>query len=271
MRTPNRFFKKYLIILVIVVGLIVLNIYIIPGKIQGTFYNFGGKLLGIFYDAAYDISQSNLGTFWNSFWAGQIIKENRELKFENINLLDNLAQLEQLELENKILREQLKINIPDDTKLLPVKIYSINRTGLASTIVINKGSKDSLKKSLAVISGGNVLVGVINEVFENSAIILRLDDPRSRINVRVSSDDVIGTAQGGVGVNQVVLDFITNKDLIKQGDLIVTGGLDALPAGLLVAKVNKVELKGGSLFKSVRADLLSDYFSSPTLFVLVNK
>ncbi len=197
----------------------------------------------------------------------KIIDENARLYRENLSLRELTALSRKLERENETLREQLKIASGREQKLIMAKIFAVNRGDLISVTFIDKGSRDGIEPSMPVIASGNVVVGLISQVFENSSRVIILDDPRLATAVRVGGQETLGSTRGKAG-GQIALELITNKDPVKEGDLVVTSGLDNFPEGLLVGRVTLVKLQGGDLFKKVDASLLFDLSLGPNLFVL---
>lgn len=258
----NIYRKRYLIILLIVVVVFLIE-------------NVSGNLLG---GAVFDLFQRP-GSWavekfgWLSRFSrglagyGKIVEENAQLRQENLTLLGKTALLEKLEAENKLLREQLKVGGGRERNLVMAKIFALNRSDLVSVVLIDKGSRDGIQPSMPVIAGGNVAVGLIKEVFENSSVVIMLDDPRVVTAVRVGDQRILAGARGKTG-GEIALELITNKDPVKENDLVVTGGLDSFPEGLLAGRVKSVQLEGGDLFKKVEATLLFDLSLGPNLFVL---
>lgn len=201
----------------------------------------------------------------------KVVNENSALLEENAKLTGELAELQKIERENELLRKQLNLSPVTKNQFLLAKIISVTHNSI-STIIIDKGSQNGIKKSMAVISSGNIFVGVVEEVFNNYSVVWLTDDPRLSISVRVNNGtEIIGSARGILGdFGKITLDSITNKDPVENGNLVVTSGLDYLPEGLAVAKIESVELKGGSLFKNVKAQIIFNISSGPDLFVILH-
>jgi rod shape-determining protein MreC len=207
--------------------------------------------------------------FKDLFSVAEIRPENDKLKNENIDLLEKTAEIDELRRENESLRNQLNVSSRKKHDLLIADAFGLERSGISSTMIIDKGSTDGVKESMAVVAGGNVLAGVVQEVFSGYSKVRLLDDPRSEISVRIGDSQVVGGAKGLVGAG-IFLDFVTNKDLINVGDLIITSGIDKLPESLLVGKISDVDLRGGNLFKKVNANLLFNISMTQKVFVILN-
>jgi rod shape-determining protein MreC len=245
-------------------GVIFLNNYVLNNFLQNLLYRAVSKP-GIFLSEMLGKVSKYGGSFFNR---GAVVKENDELKKENNVLLGGIAELESLKRENDFLRNELEVAPRLDSKLLIVEIFSVQKNGLFSTALINKGRANGVEKSMAVITSGNILAGTISEVFENSALVLLIDDPRSAVSVRFQGSNILAEAKGnlqdGLKINE-----ITYQEEIKEGDMIVTSGLDGLKESLLVGRVSEVKAGSGGLFREVIAKPLFDLSLGSDLFVIL--
>lgn len=198
----------------------------------------------------------------------EIIKENVRLREGNNSLLGYIAEIENLKRENELLRNELKIAPKLKSRLLMVDIFNIQKSALSSTALINKGEADGVKKSMAVTAGGNILIGVIDEVFENSARALLLDDPRLVISVRVQGTDVVAETRGELR-NSFKIDLVTHKEEVEEGVILITSGLDGLKESLLVGRVSKVKSGSGGLFREITGEPLFDLSLGSGVFVIL--
>ncbi len=256
--------RKILLIAFIIMSVIFLNNYVLDNFLQNEFYRaVSGP--GIFLSEALGKVSKYGGSFFNR---GAIVRENDELKKENNVLLGRFAELENLKRENDFLRNELKVAPRLDSRLLIVEIFSVQKNGLFSTALINKGKADGVEKSMAVITSGNILAGAISEVFDNSALVLLINDPRSTVSVRFQGSNIIaetkGDLQNGLKINEV-----TYQEEIKEGDMIVTSGLDGLKESLLMGRVSDVKSGSGGLFRDIVAKPLFDLSLGSDLFVIL--
>jgi rod shape-determining protein MreC len=259
--------KKYLIVVFIIAVVYLGNRFLLKNYLQDLVYTIA-RGPGTFFSQKFEkASQYGKALFERS----AIISEDEELKKENLALSGQLSTLGSVERENDALRSQLGVSARKNQQFVLANIFSVDRSGLSSTIMIDKGARDGIKRSMAVIAGGNVLAGIIGEVFDDHSKVILLDDPRSSVSVRIGGQGVIGNARGIASQNgKVVLDLVTDTDQVQEGDLVVTSGLDNVPESLLVGRVDKVELKGGNLFKNVEASMLFDLSLGSNLFVILN-
>ncbi len=254
---------KILFVIFIVVIVIFLNKYVLNDFLQDSLYGAVSKP-GIFLSEALNKVPKYGGSFFNR---GAIIKENNRLKEENNVLLGRVAESEGLKRENDFLRNELGVAPRLAGKLLLVEIFSVQKNGLYSTALINKGRADGIEKSMAVITSGNILAGIVSETFENSALVLLINDPRSAVSVRFQGTNVLAEARGDLQ-NGLKVGEVTYQEEIKEGDMVVTSGLDGLKEALPVGRVSKV-VSGGGLFREVVAKPLFDLSLGSNLFVIL--
>ncbi len=260
----RNFYKKYFIIAIIVTGIVFLNNYLLGNFLQEMFYKIIVKP-GIFINKNLPV----LSEFSNGFFKSQeLVNESVRIKEENNALRGELARLENMKRENQFLRDELGVARRLDEDLMIAQIFNIQRSALTSTALINKGARDGIEKSMPLIAAGNILVGKVDQVFENSALVLLIDDPRVKISGRIQESRTLVNTKGRLQ-NQLGLDLVATSDEVNEGDMVVTSGLDGLPEALLIAKVTKVETPSGVLFKTVTAHPLFDPSLGSSLFVIL--
>ena len=104
------------------------------------------------------------------------------------------------------------------------------------SVLLNVGARDGIVDGWATMDGLG-LVGRISGVGKNTARVLLLTDPSSRIPVTVQPS---GQRAMLMGDNSALpqLGFVEDPDLIRAGDRVVSSGDGGLfPAGLLVGEV----------------------------------
>lgn len=236
-----------------IIGFVVLVTFLL----LGSFY-FWGDGIDTFLSGAYE-KNGHVAIRWLSHSARIINglpdligteEKLSHLESENADLESKLARLSSVENENAFLREALKI--PSITKLNPViaGVFSAINAPDGHFLLLNRGSKDSIRVDDGVISEKGVLIGKIDQVFENHARAMIVTDIGFKTTVLAQESNVSGIAQG-VLHSGIIIDFIAENEEIKEGDMIITAGNDFLPAGLIIGEVQTVEQETGSLFKKV--------------------
>ncbi len=259
----KKFYKKFFLTLFLVLLIIFFNNYVFKNFLGNLVYRIAGKP-GIFITTRL-MKFSGYDRFLRT---QKVIEENDKLKEENNALLGGAVEVEVLKRENAILRQELGVAARLSGRLLLIKIFNIERSPVSSTALINKGSLDGVHKSMPIIIGGNIFVGVIDQVFESSSSILLVDDPRAKISVRIKDSNILGNTRGQLQ-GKFGIDLLTSKDEAKEGDLLVTNGLDGLPEALIVGMIDKVESAGSGLFKKVKAKTMFDPSLGSDLFLIL--
>jgi len=255
---------KILLLVFVVTGTVFLNNYFLGKFLQNLFYRMAAEP-GIFFTR----ELGKLSKYGRGFLNTRaVIGENEKLREENHVLLGQAAELEGLERENEFLRNELEVAAKLQSQLQLAEIFSIQRNAVSSTALINKGEKDGVKKSMAVITSGNILTGVVSEVFDNSALILLLDDPRSVVSVRFQNSDVLAETRGDLQ-NKFKIDQVTHQEEVGEGDTIITSGLDGLKKSLLVGRVSKVGTGNEGLFQDIEGRPMFDLSLGVEVFVIL--
>jgi len=185
-----------------------------------------------------------------------IIEENDALKEERDRLLVEISRLNKADEENRELRALLDFS--ERERQTPVMAHVLAQTPQAGrhTILLDKGSDSGLSEDMPVIVGNSILIGKILSVQEKASLALLLTDTRSHVGGLVENDDrTVGVVQGIRGLSLEMRLIPQNQD-IQPDDLVVTSGIEPLvPRGLVLGKVQSVEVEERNPFK--RATIVS--------------
>lgn len=211
---------------------------------------FQGPVRNLFFVASYPISnifmQSGKGIhsfFVVLFNANATKNENVVLKRERESLFSEIATLRDGLKTNRDLEIALKANEGRNFKILSAKIIGINLA--RDSIIIDKGSEDSVKEDMPVVSNQNVAYGRVFKVHQNFSEVILISAQDSAVDVKIQSSDlaqkVIYGVLRGMGSQGVYLDLVGSELQIKEGDVLVTSGLEGLfPGNLLIGRISRV-------------------------------
>lgn len=213
----------------------------------------------------YNLSQGFGGFYGNWLAKRNLLAENESLKQQLAAQTIDQAQVNSLKEENELLKKELNFVEENKYKYVAAKITSGVSDPLSQTIIINRGAKDGVTKGLAVIAAAGVFVGKVSEVHDDYSKVLLITDSTSRVAATVQNvDHTAGLIEGQYGLSFAMTNIPQNQE-IKEGDLIVTSGLEGqIPKNLLIAKVDRVEVVESEIFKTamlspiVPLDSLSD-------------
>ncbi|MDO8436430.1 MAG: rod shape-determining protein MreC [bacterium] len=229
--------------------------------------NFSKPIKNFFYLISSPVEQmlfrkgSGASNFFEGiFRSGKLMEENKNLRFENQELLSRISALNEAEKENETLRDVLNLGMKNDFELLFAQIVS--KDIARDSLLIDKGLKDEIKKGFPVITGQKVLLGRIGEVYDNFSEVILVSNKESSFDAKISKLDVkevedinifstlrstrvkevYGVVKGGGGL-KIYLDLIPREDKILKDDIITTAALGGIfPQGLLVGRVKDIKI-----------------------------
>jgi rod shape-determining protein MreC len=211
---------------------------------------------------------SNAFSFVNSI--RDLTSENSELQSKLEKSLVDKARIEELEKENNELREQLSYKKKSSFELISGIILSKDPNNLSRTININKGSRDNVEKDDYVIISEGILVGQIEEVYDNYSKVLLITDIYSRVKARIQDSDTDGIVSGEHGLG-LFMDLIPQNKVVKRGDMVVTYDPEMELPGLLIGEIEEVTNADNELFQKARIKSPVDFKELTYIFVLKNE
>jgi rod shape-determining protein MreC len=177
-------------------------------------------------------------------------EENVRLKKEVDRLLLEKQKYQEVALENRRLRELLKLRETQQNYIATCRIIARGIDHWSNTLLLDKGAKDGLAKDMTAVTPRG-LAGKITDVTDSYAHLLLLTDINFSAAVRLQESRQEAVISG-TGTGKCVLKYIPSGEKVKVGDVVVTSGLDALfPPGTPVGYVSKVDAKGTGMFQYI--------------------
>lgn len=162
-------------------------------------------------------------------------------------------QVEQLELENKRLRQLLAMRERISTPVTGAQVLYDAADPFSRKVVIDRGQAHGIKQGSPVIDEFGVL-GQVTRVYPLVSEVTLLTDRDQAIPVLNARTGVRNVAYGqttSVGDGMELRFTLANAD-VQEGDLLTTSGIDGIyPPGLAVARVNLVERRAESSFTRI--------------------
>jgi rod shape-determining protein MreC len=183
--------------------------------------------------------------------AGEIQKENLELKKQIAGLTEKLAAAAELTAENDALKGLLNFKKRTDLELVPCEVIGADPDATTRALVINCGSENALKRGEAVVVGDGTLVGKIERVGNGRSTVLLPIDPRSALSVMTADHpETSGVAQGEKGL-VISMTLIPQHAPIAEGDIVVTAGRETgVPRGLVLGRIESINSVASDPFMS---------------------
>lgn len=151
---------------------------------------------------------------------------------------------EQLEKENERLRKLLKAPKPKaksaaSHKTVVADVVARDPRGWMSTLTLNVGSKQGVRKGMTVSDGIN-LVGQVSKVQKGRCQVRLFTDSKAVVAGKLKGRKAAGVVVGK-GEHKLEMRYLDPDAGVKQGDWVLTSGHDGVfPAGIRVGKVAKI-------------------------------
>ncbi|MEN0058365.1 MAG: rod shape-determining protein MreC [Bdellovibrio sp.] len=198
-----------------------------------------------------------------------IKRQSENLQSTNNELQTRLQKMNELLIENDRLRGLLSFKEQTKMSLVAAQIIGRDLVLDHNTVTINKGTQDGLKAGQAVITTDGVL-GYIFKPEPLTSHVMLVTDRYSVVDGVVQRTRARGIVEGK-NKYECSLKYVEKTEDVKEGDLVVTGGLDNIfPKGFPVAIVESVERKTFSVSLKVDLRPVVDPFKAEEVFVVLN-
>ena len=193
---------------------------------------------------------------WNSYLSLIDVKQDNKRLQQRLAVVEaENSKLSELAAENNRLRALLKVSENEELKVIvpATAVLAYDPTNWSKKITIDSGSDSGVEVGHAVISGNGV-VGQVIAVNAKTAQVLLLTDPSSGVDALVQRSRTRAVLDG-TGGNRCRLMFSSTSDDLRNGDRIITSGLDGVfPKGLSLGVAIHIgsdeESEKGMLFRS---------------------
>ncbi len=213
------------------------------------------------------------------------VKELAELRKQYAILVEKLKDYEymqrsnsEIRKENARLKEQLDFAQSLAVKNFPANIISRGADNLYSTIVVNKGARNGVRKNMPVIAIQNGNIGIVGKVITvgyTTAQIMPVFDYNSAISARVQNTRDIGLVTGnGSDSLPLKMGYIKKRviDELRFGDVIVTSGENEnYPADIPIGTISHVQVLDYDTSLAIELDPIIDFSRLETVLVIDRK
>jgi rod shape-determining protein MreC len=180
-----------------------------------------------------------------------LLKQNQQLRAQQVVLQLQLQKLQSTELENKALKELFSSSQYVKADVSVAQLLSVDSGLNKNEVLINKGFNASVFVGQAVLDAQGVM-GQVVWVGPNTSRLMLLTDSRSAIPVENTESGFRAIAVGGGVAGKMVLQHVPKTEAISVGDVFVTSGLgQAFPQGYPVGRVVKVNKQSSRQFAQV--------------------
>lgn len=194
-------------------------------------------------------------------------KENEQLLHENLMLRKRLAKFRETVTATRLDSTLL----PSKYEYFTARVINNNFSKTKNQLTLDKGSNDSIKIDMGVISSRGV-VGIVSDVSKNYATVQSILNTKSRINAKLKKSSHFGSLIWNTeDPNIVQLVDIPRLAQLEKGDTIITGGRSTIfPEGILIGTVRDFHLDNDDNYYYVNIDLFNDMTSLEHVYLIEN-
>jgi len=233
--------KAFILLFVIILPLISINMEQKSSQTQWYDQPFAFLAQGVqnlFYGLSHGV-RSTTSEYVNILKVKSI---NQDLKKENDELKTRLTLFTENQNELERLRTLLDFQKNTKMELIPAQVIGRNLVTDHNTITINKGTQHGLVAGQAVLT----VSGAVGHIFKPSlktAHVMLITDRYSVVDALIQKTRTHGLVEGK-SKDSCILQYVERTEEVKDGDLIVTGGLDNIfPKGFPLGVITNVERK----------------------------
>lgn len=216
-------------------------------------------------------SSSKISDFFNYFGDTQALKEDNKILKESISELELEVFKLQNDLKNsELIKEEYDYITSFEYETVVAKVVSRGTNDYVHSLIINKGSKDGLEKGLPVITNDGYIIGKLAEVNSLTSIVLLLNDIHSKLSINIdNAERSPGIVEGEFGLS-LKLDLVPYDNVINDGDIVYTSGLEQnIPANFVVGKISNINKEEGQLFQHADVEPLVNYDNVTILSIIL--
>ncbi|ATA20350.1 MAG: rod shape-determining protein MreC [Gibbsiella quercinecans] len=183
----------------------------------------------------------------------QLELENRALRQELLLKNSDLLLLGQFKQENARLRELLGSPLRQDEHKMVTQVISTGSDPYSDQVVIDKGADNGVYEGQPVISDKGV-VGQVVAVAKMTSRVLLICDASHLLPIQVLRNDIRVIAAGNGCADDLQLEHLPGNIDIREGDVLVTSGLGGrFPEGYPVGVVSSVKVDNQRAYTVIQA------------------
>jgi rod shape-determining protein MreC len=260
----TKTFTRLFTIFVIVALIAILDIAGILSPVKSGFFHSYSAISGLVSNTTFGI-KNTVGVFGS---IKSIVHENAELEIRVQELSFENARLKSSQDENISLRRALNFKLQSSLNLESAELLTADPTGFGQSITLDKGSNDGVLLNQPVVVAPGILVAKITKVYGGTSEATLITDPSVIVNAEVVDSGAKGLIRGEHGLT-MLLDLVTQNDLVKSGDRVITSGLSGdFPRGLLIGQVSALRSKDTDLFQKAYVSSSADLRNLRFLYIV---
>ena len=203
-----------------------------------------------------------------------LLEENQQLKAQLAQMEDDARQADAVSRENDRLRDLLEFTeLNPEYDLVEGYIISWSSNDWSNTFTINRGTDAGIAAGMCAITANGELVGLVEEVGSNYAVIKSVLDSSLEISATIASSGYNGMVKGGYasGLDGYLrMNYLPSSATIRNNDQVVTTGSTVYPRDLILGYVIDAGFDATGVAKYALLEPAASISSLEQVFVLTN-
>lgn len=183
-----------------------------------------------------------------------LVKENLDLKAEQLRLRAQVQRLLAIELENNQLKALTRASSQIQGKVLVAQLLAVASDPFMKQVVLNKGSRDGVYVGQPVLDADGVM-GQVMQVGPIISRVLLINDAHSGVPVQIVRNGIRAIVVGDAYTGKLRLTNVPQTADIVKGDILITSGLgEHYPEGYPVGKIIYIDKDPGMQFATITVE-----------------
>ena len=203
-----------------------------------------------------------------------LLAENQRLKEQLSQIEEEARQADAIARENDRLRALLDfMELNPQYDLVEGYIISWSSNDWSNTFTINRGADAEIETGMCAITANGELVGLVDEVGPNYAVIKSVLDSSLEISATIASSGYNGMVKGGYasGLDGYLrMNYLPSSATIRNNDQVVTTGSTVYPRDLVLGYVIDAGFDATGVAKYALLEPAANISSLEQVFVLTN-
>jgi len=196
-------------------------------------------------------------------------RENKKLKETLAETQARLNRLYELEKSNARLRALLAFKSQTPHAIVAAEVIGKDPHPWFKSVVIDKGTVEGIAPGLPVVMPRGIVGQVIETAVHTSKVIL-ITDQNSSVDGLVQRTRAKGIVKGGPG-DLTIFEYVLRKDVIEEGDIIVSSGFDGVyPRGLPIGRVVAIDHTESGMFQTIAVLPFVDFRKLEEVLVILD-
>ena len=203
-----------------------------------------------------------------------LLVENQRLKEQISQMEDDARRADSVSRENDRLRAMLEfVELNPDYDYAEGYIISWSSNDWSNTFTINRGKNAGIEPGMCAVTSKGELVGLVDDVGSNYAIIKSVLDSSLEISATIASSGYNGMVQGGYasGLDGLLrMNYLPSSSTIRNNDQVVTTGSTVYPRDLILGYVVDAGFDATGVAKYALLEPAAQISSLEQVFILTN-